>query len=82
MHENQYACIDKNIQHTLYTKGRRQDGMGVEGVSVAEALSHADTIEISCHSPIRVLLPDLESIKSNRHTSYRSYSTNADVQNH
>ena len=24
--------------------------MGVESVSVAEALSHADTLEISCHS--------------------------------
>ena len=27
--------------------------MGVESVSVAEALSHADTLEISCHSPTR-----------------------------
>ena len=31
--------------------------MDVESVSVAEALSHADTLEISCHSPTRVLLP-------------------------
>ena len=30
---------------------------GVESVSVAEALSYADTLEISCHSPTRVLLP-------------------------
>ena len=44
--------------------------MGVESVSVAEALSHADTLEISCHSPIitRVLLPALESMESKRHT--------------
>ena len=28
--------------------------MGVESVSVAEALSHDDTLEISCHSPTRV----------------------------
>ena len=30
--------------------------LGVESVSVAGALSHADTFEISCHSPTRVLL--------------------------
>ena len=28
----------------------------------AEALSHADTLGISCYSPTRVLLPSLESI--------------------
>ena len=33
-------------------KDQRQDGMGVESVSVTEALSHADTLEISCHSPL------------------------------
>ena len=38
--------------------------MGVESVSVAEALSHADTLEITRHSPTRVLLPALESMKS------------------
>ena len=31
--------------------------MGVESVSVAAALSHADTLEISCYTPTRVLLP-------------------------
>ena len=36
--------------------------MGVESVSVAAALSHADTLEISCHSNTRVLLPALESM--------------------
>ena len=35
-------------------------------VSVAEALSHADTHEISYHSPTRVLLPALESMESKR----------------
>ena len=50
--------------------------MGVESVSVAEALSHADTFEISCHSPTRVLLPALESLEGKRHTSYRSYLIN------
>ena len=45
--------------------------MGVESVSVSEALSHADTLEISCHSPTRVLLPSLESMETKRHTSYR-----------
>ena len=45
---------------------------GVESVSVAEALSHAHTLEISCHSPTRVLLPALESMESQRHTSYRA----------
>ena len=35
--------------------------MGVESVSVAEAVSRAGTLKISCHSPTRVLLPALES---------------------
>ena len=40
--------------------------MGVESISVAVALSHADTVEISCHSPSyhRELLPALESWKA------------------
>ena len=60
-----------------------RDKMGwVESVSVAGALSHADTLEISCLSPTRVLLPALESMESNRHTSYRSYSTNVYIQDH
>ena len=63
-------------------KGQRQNGMGVESVSVAEALSHADTLEISCHSPTRVLLPALESMERKRHISHRSYSTNVYIQNH
>ena len=56
--------------------------MGVESVSVAKALSHADTLEISGHSSTRGLLPALESIESKRHTSYRSYSTNVFIPNH
>ena len=56
--------------------------MRVESVSVAAALSHADTLEISCHSPTRVLLLALESMESKRHTSYRSYLTNVYIQNH
>ena len=36
-------------------------------VSVAGALSHADTPEIFRHSPTRVLLPALESMESKRH---------------
>ena len=47
--------------------------MGVGSVSVAEALSHANTLEISYHSSTRVRLPALESMESKRHTSYRSY---------
>ena len=35
--------------------------MDVESVSVAGALSHANALEISCHSP-GVLLPALESM--------------------
>ena len=54
----------------------------VLSVSVAGALSHANTLEISCHSLTRVLLPALESMESKRHTSYRSYSTNVYIQNH
>ena len=38
--------------------------MSVESVSVAKTLSHADTLEIYCHSPTRVLLPALESTKA------------------
>ena len=56
--------------------------MGVESVSVTGPLSHADTLEISCHSPTRVLLPALEAMESKRHTSYQSYSTNFYIQNH
>ena len=55
--------------------------MGVESVSVAEALSYDDTLEFSCHSPTRVLLPALESMENKIHTSYRSYSTNGYIQN-
>ena len=40
--------------------------MGVGSVSVAEALSLADTLQISCHSPTRVLLSALESMESKR----------------
>ena len=62
---------------------KTRDKMGwVLSVSVAEALSHAHTLEISCHSPTRVLLPALESMESKRHTRYRSYSTNVYIQNH
>ena len=63
-------------------KGQRQDGMGTESVLVAAALSHADTLEISCYFPTRVLLSALESMESKRHTRYRSYSTNVYLQNH
>ena len=44
--------------------------MGIESVSVAEALSDADPLEFFCHSPTRVLLPALESMESKRHTRY------------
>ena len=50
--------------------------MGVKSVSV----THADILEISCHSLTRVLLPAPESMESKRYTSYRSYSTNVYVQ--
>ena len=63
-------------------KKQSQDGMGVERSSAAAALSHAGTLEISCHSPTIVLLPALEYMESKRHASYRSYSTNVDIQNH
>ena len=52
--------------------------MSVESVSVTEALSHADTLEIS-HSRTRVVLPALESMESKKDTSY---STNVYIQNH
>ena len=56
--------------HLKYSlKGQRQDGMGVESVSVTEARSHAETLDISYHSPTRVLLPAVESMESKRHTS-------------
>ena len=56
--------------------------MGVESVSVVETLAHADTLETSCHSPTRVMLPALESMESKRHTSCRLYSTNVYIQNY
>ena len=48
--------------------------MGVESVPVEEALSHADALEVSCHSPNRVLLPALEFMKCKGHrlASYRA----------
>ena len=62
---------------------KARDRMGwVENVLVVGALSHADTLEISCHSPTRVLLPALESMERKRHTSYLSYSTNVYIQDH
>ena len=51
----------------LVKKGQRQDAMGVESASVVEALSHADTLQISCHSSTRTLLPALETMKGKRH---------------
>ena len=48
----------------IVKKERDKMGSGVESVSVAEALSHADTLEISCHSHTRVVLPALESMES------------------
>ena len=52
--------------HSRNTVKKATHGMGVESVSV----SHADTLEISCHCPTRVLLPALESMESKRHASY------------
>ena len=43
---------------------RWDGGMGIESVSVAGALSHAETLEISCHSPTRVLLPSQNCTQS------------------
>ena len=57
-------------------------GPGVKSVSVAEAICHADNLEISCHSITRVQLPALESLERKRHTSYWSYSMNVCVQNY
>ena len=50
--------------------------------SVNGAISHADTLEIFCHSPTWVLLLALESMESKRHTSYQSHSMNVYIQNH
>ena len=44
-----YSYDDSNINER-----QRQDGMGVESVSVADAHSLADTLEIYCHFPTRV----------------------------
>ena len=38
--------------------------MGVESVVIADALFHADILEISCHSPTRVLLSALDSMEA------------------
>ena len=39
----------------------------VESVPVAEALSRADTLKVSCDSLIRALLPALEPMEGKRH---------------
>ena len=48
--------------------------MGVEGVSVAEALSHADTLEISYHL-LMVMLKLLNLFNKRLHTKSLKYST-------
>ena len=63
----------------IVKKARDKMGWGWECFSRG---AHADTLEISCHSPTRVLLPALESMESKRYTSYRCYSTNVYIQNH
>ena len=70
------ATFTIHIRNIVKKARDKMGWMGVESVSVAEALVHAGTLEISCHYPTRVLLPALESMESKRHTSYRSYSTN------
>ena len=55
--------------------------MGVESVSVAETLSHADTLEVSGNFLIGVQLPALEYMEGKKHTSYRNYSTKVYKQN-
>ena len=57
-------------ESTISLKRPETRWMGIESVLVVEAISHADTLEISHHSPTRVLLPALESMESKRHTSY------------
>ena len=47
----------------------------------AGALFRTGTLEVSCHSLIRVLLPAQKSVEGKRHTSYRRYSTNVYIQN-
>ena len=42
--------------------------MGVVSVPVAEVLSRADVLEVSCHSNVRGLLPALESVEGKIHT--------------
>ena len=56
--------------------------MGVDSVPVPVTLSHADTIEVYCHSLITELLSALESMKSKIPISYRCYSSNVYMQNH
>ena len=51
-------CTDFHSSYWKYSFKRLETSWdGVESVSVAEALSYANTLEISCHSPTRVLLP-------------------------
>ena len=50
-----YQIQIKTIQTNNTAQLSLYNGMGAESVSVSEAFSHADTLEISCHSRIRVL---------------------------
>ena len=53
MHNDEQQCtFTLHISNIVKKAKTRWDG--VQSVSVAEALSHADTLEISCHSPTRV----------------------------
>ena len=56
--------------------------LGVENVPVSEAISQAETLEVSCYSFIRVLLSTLGSMEGRRHTKCRIYSTNVYIQIH
>ena len=45
--------------------------MGVESVSVVEVLSHADILEISCHSPTRTLQKTYKLSKDMKQKTYK-----------
>ena len=81
-----YIMMSNTATFTLHIRNivkKARDKLGwVLRVFQSRQRSHADTLEISRHSPTRVLLPALEYIESKRHTSYRSYTMNDYIKNH
>ena len=77
------VTLSLNIRNIVAVNGQRQlRWMGIESIPFQEALSYVDTLVVSYHSIIRILVPPLQSMEGKRYTSCRSYSMNVYKPNH